>query len=167
MVFLQQMFEGICWNNERTLEYCSVYILIVQVCVLQWRMNALFLSYLFIYRHFFCMIYVCLQLQLKLLTNGFRLLKVGGSLIYSTCRCIPQTLPLALKSHTVTLYFYCFYLLISNFFFLISLTVAQNEDVVEQFLKENASAGRSFCSRDYSMHSIPILSKDKWNIWRF
>lgn len=45
-------------------------------------------------------------LQLKLLTNGFRLLKVGGSLIYSTC----------------------------------SLTVAQNEDVVEQFLKENASA---------------------------
>ncbi|KAB1199445.1 Multisite-specific tRNA:(cytosine-C(5))-methyltransferase trm4b [Morella rubra] len=51
-------------------------------------------------------------LQLKLLTNGFRLLKVGGSIIYSTC----------------------------------SLTVAQNEDVVEQFLKENASAGRSFCS---------------------
>ncbi|KAJ0097297.1 hypothetical protein Patl1_29096 [Pistacia atlantica] len=47
-------------------------------------------------------------LQLKLLTNGFRLLKVGGSLVYSTC----------------------------------SLTVAQNEDVVEQFLKENAFAGR-------------------------
>lgn len=45
-------------------------------------------------------------LQLKLLTNGFRLLKAGGFLIYSTC----------------------------------SLTVAQNEDVVEQFLKENPSA---------------------------
>lgn len=45
-------------------------------------------------------------LQLKLLSNGFRLLKVGGSLVYSTC----------------------------------SLTVAQNEEVVEQFLKENASA---------------------------
>ncbi|CAL0313114.1 unnamed protein product [Lupinus luteus] len=45
-------------------------------------------------------------LQLNLLTNGFRLLKVGGSLVYSTC----------------------------------SLTVAQNEDVVEQFLKENKTA---------------------------
>ncbi|XP_027346163.1 uncharacterized protein LOC113857987 isoform X5 [Abrus precatorius] len=45
-------------------------------------------------------------LQLNLLNNGFRLLKVGGSLIYSTC----------------------------------SLTVAQNEDVVEQFLKENGTA---------------------------
>lgn len=45
-------------------------------------------------------------LQLKLLSNGFKLLKVGGSLVYSTC----------------------------------SLTVAQNEDVVELFLKENASA---------------------------
>ncbi|XWS33872.1 hypothetical protein CRYUN_Cryun22dG0120200 [Craigia yunnanensis] len=46
-------------------------------------------------------------LQLKLLRNGFRLLKVGGLLVYSTC----------------------------------SLTVAQNEDIVDQFLKENASAG--------------------------
>ncbi|KAK9285381.1 hypothetical protein L1049_024572 [Liquidambar formosana] len=45
-------------------------------------------------------------LQLQLLSNGFRLLKVGGSLVYSTC----------------------------------SLTVAQNEDVVERFLLENASA---------------------------
>ncbi|PON89349.1 RNA (C5-cytosine) methyltransferase, subfamily [Trema orientale] len=45
-------------------------------------------------------------LQLKLLSNGFRLLKAGGFLVYSTC----------------------------------SLTIAQNEDVVEQFLKENASA---------------------------
>ncbi|TYJ47453.1 hypothetical protein E1A91_A02G190800v1 [Gossypium mustelinum] len=45
-------------------------------------------------------------LQLKLLRNGFRLLKVGGLLVYSTC----------------------------------SLTVAQNEDIVEQFLKENTSA---------------------------
>ncbi|CAJ1942337.1 unnamed protein product [Sphenostylis stenocarpa] len=45
-------------------------------------------------------------LQLNLLTNGFRLLKVGGSLVYSTC----------------------------------SLTVAQNEDVVEQFLKESRTA---------------------------
>ncbi|MBA0637312.1 hypothetical protein Godav_005249 [Gossypium davidsonii] len=45
--------------------------------------------------------------QLKLLRNGFRLLKVRGLLVYSTC----------------------------------SLTVAQNEDIVEQFLKENASAG--------------------------
>ncbi|XP_042034618.1 multisite-specific tRNA:(cytosine-C(5))-methyltransferase trm4b-like [Salvia splendens] len=45
-------------------------------------------------------------LQLKLLVNGFRLLKVGGSLVYSTC----------------------------------SLTVAQNEDVIERFLSECASA---------------------------
>ncbi|KAL1567317.1 hypothetical protein AAHA92_02807 [Salvia divinorum] len=45
-------------------------------------------------------------LQLKLVTNGFRLLKVGGSLVYSTC----------------------------------SLTVAQNEDVIECFLSEHASA---------------------------
>lgn len=45
-------------------------------------------------------------LQLKLLINGFRLLRVGGSLVYSTC----------------------------------SLTVSQNENVVEWFLKENSSA---------------------------
>ncbi|RAL46508.1 hypothetical protein DM860_004787 [Cuscuta australis] len=45
-------------------------------------------------------------LQLQLLTNGFRLLKVGGFLVYSTC----------------------------------SLTVAQNEDVVDKFLSENSSA---------------------------
>ncbi|XP_050383794.1 rRNA (cytosine-C(5))-methyltransferase NOP2C [Argentina anserina] len=45
-------------------------------------------------------------LQLKLLKNGFRLLKAGGLLVYSTC----------------------------------SLTVAQNEDVVKQFLEENSSA---------------------------
>ncbi|XP_058098501.1 uncharacterized protein LOC131243283 isoform X2 [Magnolia sinica] len=46
------------------------------------------------------------HLQAKLLTNGFRLLTAGGSLVYSTC----------------------------------SLTVAQNEDVVEQFLATNPSA---------------------------
>ncbi|KAM6541520.1 hypothetical protein CsatB_005967 [Cannabis sativa] len=45
-------------------------------------------------------------LQLKLLSNGFRLLKAGGLLVYSTC----------------------------------SLTIAQNEEVVAQFLKENGSA---------------------------
>ncbi|KAL1370554.1 uncharacterized protein [Arachis hypogaea] len=45
-------------------------------------------------------------LQLNLLRNGFRLLKVGGSLVYSTC----------------------------------SLTLTQNEDVVEHFLKENVNA---------------------------
>ncbi|KAK1348248.1 hypothetical protein POM88_054966 [Heracleum sosnowskyi] len=42
---------------------------------------------------------------LLLLTNGFKLLKVGGYLVYNTC----------------------------------SLTVAQNEDVVEQFLLKNSS----------------------------
>ncbi|KAK1256909.1 hypothetical protein QJS04_geneDACA016408 [Acorus gramineus] len=46
------------------------------------------------------------HLQLNLLTNGFRLLNVGGSLVYSTC----------------------------------SLTVAQNEDVVKQFLSRNPAA---------------------------
>lgn len=45
-------------------------------------------------------------LQLTLLTNGFRLLKVGGSLVYSTC----------------------------------SLTISQNEAVVEQFLSRNPSS---------------------------
>ncbi|VVB18366.1 unnamed protein product [Arabis nemorensis] len=45
-------------------------------------------------------------LQLNLLRNGFRLLKEGGTLVYSTC----------------------------------SLTLAQNEDVVDQFLAENSSA---------------------------
>ncbi|GAA0159649.1 RNA methyltransferase [Lithospermum erythrorhizon] len=45
-------------------------------------------------------------LQLQLLTNGFKLLKVGGSLVYSTC----------------------------------SLTVAQNEDVVQHFLSQNPTA---------------------------
>ncbi|KAJ8467240.1 hypothetical protein OPV22_029792 [Ensete ventricosum] len=47
-----------------------------------------------------------LHLQLQLLTNGFRLLRVGGTLVYSTC----------------------------------SLTVAQNEDVVKQFLSRNSLA---------------------------
>lgn len=36
-------------------------------------------SYLFVRYLFYSM-------QLHLLTNGFRLLKVGGSLVYSTCR---------------------------------------------------------------------------------
>nr|XP_029145865.1 uncharacterized protein LOC114924749 [Arachis hypogaea] len=48
------------------------------------------------------------EITLNLLSNGFRLLKVGGSLVYRTC----------------------------------SLTLAQNEDVVEHFLKENVNAGR-------------------------
>eukprot|EP00268_Persea_americana_P055340 TRINITY_DN6426_c0_g1_i3.p1 TRINITY_DN6426_c0_g1~~TRINITY_DN6426_c0_g1_i3.p1 ORF type:complete len:111 (+),score=11.10 TRINITY_DN6426_c0_g1_i3:1715-2047(+) len=56
-------------------------------------------SYLFIHYLFYSM-------QLHLLTNGFRLLKVGGTLVYSTC----------------------------------SLTVGQNEDVVERFLSRNPSA---------------------------
>ncbi|KAJ3693455.1 hypothetical protein LUZ60_008935 [Juncus effusus] len=47
-----------------------------------------------------------LNLQLKLLTNGFKLLKSGGILVYSTC----------------------------------SLTVRQNEDVVQRFLSVNPSA---------------------------
>nr|AAL73534.2 putative protein [Sorghum bicolor] len=47
-----------------------------------------------------------LQLQLHLLTNGFKLLKTGGSLVYSTC----------------------------------SLTVSQNESVVQQFLSTHPSA---------------------------
>ncbi|XP_021759788.1 uncharacterized protein LOC110724659 [Chenopodium quinoa] len=46
------------------------------------------------------------NLQFRLLCNGFRLLKAGGSLIYSTC----------------------------------SLTVAQNEEVIERFLLDNSSA---------------------------
>uniref|UniRef100_M8AZX5 Ribosomal RNA small subunit methyltransferase F n=1 Tax=Aegilops tauschii TaxID=37682 RepID=M8AZX5_AEGTA len=52
-----------------------------------------------------------LHLQLGLLTNGFKLLKTGGSLVYSTCS------------------------LSSN-----SLTVAQNENVVQQFLSKHPSA---------------------------
>lgn len=46
------------------------------------------------------------NLQFRLLSNGFRLLKAGGSLIYSTC----------------------------------SLTISQNEEVVERFLLENSYA---------------------------
>ncbi|XP_050230468.1 uncharacterized protein LOC126679471 [Mercurialis annua] len=46
------------------------------------------------------------SLQLKLLTNGFKLLRVGGLVVYSTC----------------------------------SLTVSQNEEVVQKFLEENPSA---------------------------
>ncbi|KAH9621932.1 hypothetical protein KSS87_022211 [Heliosperma pusillum] len=46
------------------------------------------------------------NLQFRLLSNGFRLLKAGGLLIYSTC----------------------------------SLTVSQNEGVIERFLLENSSA---------------------------
>eukprot|EP01018_Ginkgo_biloba_P030677 Gb_05650 [translate_table: standard] len=45
-------------------------------------------------------------MQLQLLSNGFRLLKTGGTLVYSTC----------------------------------SLTTAQNEDVLEQFLSKNPDA---------------------------
>ncbi|MBA0677613.1 hypothetical protein Goari_019012 [Gossypium aridum] len=62
-----------------------------------------------LYTYIYCsqgFISSCSSFTLKLLRNGFRLLKVGGLLVYSTC----------------------------------SLTVAQNEDIVEQFLKENASA---------------------------
>uniref|UniRef100_A0ACD5ZVW3 Uncharacterized protein n=1 Tax=Avena sativa TaxID=4498 RepID=A0ACD5ZVW3_AVESA len=58
-----------------------------------------------------------LYLQLGLLTNGFKLLKTGGSLVYSTC----------------------------------SLTVAQNENVVQQFL-----------SRYPSAELIKIDSADSW-----
>ncbi|XP_022133296.1 uncharacterized protein LOC111005912 isoform X2 [Momordica charantia] len=75
-------------------------------------------------------------LQLRLLTNGFRLLKAGGILVYSTC----------------------------------SLTVAQNEDIVEQFLKDNASAGDRRCqklalqgwknTKDPTLRSSDIT--DKW-----
>ncbi|CAA7056985.1 unnamed protein product [Microthlaspi erraticum] len=51
------------------------------------------------------------SLQLNLLKNGFRLLKQGGTLVYSTCSRVT-----------------------------ISLTHAQNEDVVDQFLAEDSSA---------------------------
>ena len=37
------------------------------------------------YGHHVTLVYM---FQLQLLSNGFRLLKVGGSLVYSTCRCI-------------------------------------------------------------------------------
>ncbi|KMZ65691.1 putative Ribosomal RNA small subunit methyltransferase [Zostera marina] len=48
-----------------------------------------------------------MHLQLQLLTNGFKLLKDGGTLVYSTC----------------------------------SLTTAQNESILEQFLLKNKHAG--------------------------
>jgi len=85
-----------------------------------------------------------LLLQLKLLINGFRLLKVGGTLVYSTCRffTFANLFPLVKTQPW------------SNFlivFVIISLTVAQNEDVVEQFLKENASAGESLLHRSQKL----------------
>lgn len=54
---------------------------------------------------------VSLWLQLKLLTNGFRLLKVGGSLVYSTCRCIQSSLPM---DHNITQYVCISYFLTST-----------------------------------------------------
>ncbi|PKA60562.1 tRNA (cytosine34-C5)-methyltransferase [Apostasia shenzhenica] len=57
------------------------------------------------------------SLQLALLSNGFRLLKVGGFLVYSTC----------------------------------SLTVSQNENVVQEFLSKNPSADL-----------IPVDGANKW-----
>ncbi|VAI88183.1 unnamed protein product [Triticum turgidum subsp. durum] len=61
-----------------------------------------------------------LHLQLGLLTNGFKLLKTGGSLVYSTCSsCHHMTNSLSWNS----------------------LTVAQNENVVQQFLSKYPSAG--------------------------
>nr|XP_023912013.1 uncharacterized protein LOC112023628 isoform X1 [Quercus suber] len=71
-------------------------------------------------------------LQLKLLSIGFRFLKVGGSLVYSTCRCLSLTVSMALKTTRPSSFL--------TYSFSVSLTVAQNEDVVQKFLKENASA---------------------------
>lgn len=79
-------------------------------------------------------------MQLKLLANGFRLLKVGGSLVYSTCRFASTGIPWTLHCF--------FFLFLSDILTSVfachvnSLTLSQNEDVVEQFLSQNASAGR-------------------------
>lgn len=81
------------------------------------------------------------MLQLQLLTNGFRLLKVGGSLVYSTCRCALLEFG---RSYLSTI-FGCISLINSCFCFVLlwnSLTFSQNEDVVDQFLLQNASAGK-------------------------
>lgn len=87
----------------------------------------------FFFFHIRC---VCLVLQIKLLTNGFKLLRLGGLLVYSTCRCVPYSNPIFAKYSSLLLNLHAFT------FCIISLTVSQNEDVVERFLKENASAGK-------------------------
>lgn len=52
-------------------------------------------------------------LQLRLLSNGFRLLKVGGSLVYSTCRCI--FLPFIIAVKIIGFYHSIFLLLVDLF----------------------------------------------------
>ncbi|XLS76750.1 hypothetical protein HN51_060975 [Arachis hypogaea] len=70
-------------------------------------------------------------ITLNLLCNGFRLLKVGGSFVYSTC----------------------------------SLTLAQNEDVVEHFLKENVNA--ELAEIDGGARNWPCKSGGIPKTWRF
>ena len=103
-----------CWNSELLMEYCTFAILILQICVLRLK-NVLKSFILVIIIHLltlFIIIWNMLILQLKLLSNGFRLLKVRGSLVYSTCRCLSLIVSMALKQPGLPLFWLIPFLLV-------------------------------------------------------
>ena len=60
---------------------------------------------------------------------------------------------------------YIMWFFLTNTFLLISLTLAQNEDVVEQFLKENVTAGRMLMLRFISCMKIMSEASTILLIW--
>lgn len=121
--------------------------------------SLIFICHSWFLSHAFDFRFLCLQLNL--LSNGFRLLKAGGLLVYSTCRfSICYFFLHLLRKNTCSDSSYSCFLTLP--FLSISLTVAQNEDVVEQFLKENASAGKLLFVLKPILIKVAIL----WSIFR-